>query len=162
MVYICTVFPSFQGVLYPHLIWQLLEVGDGNGRGGYCQFHFAHGEINLQQERWDGPGFAWVLHGRARKGFSDTSFFNISGLPTSHQPHTQPPGTVNLLWIQHLPNAAPFPWVSESGEAAIRTHLYADKKSRMCVLVWKPIKSIYGPNCQFSWVTGIQCFDYPA
>lgn len=151
---------------YSNLIYSnlLITLRSGNSLGCcYCP-HTAEGETDPHSGTWGHwRQFQWALCGGARMGMPHCHTLLLhhwaplrprasypaprhSGFPPNVSPTTSPP-----LLLFH-----------ESAAAIGTPHLYAAETCRMCVLVWKPVKSIYGPNCQFSWVTDIQCFDYPA
>lgn len=150
---VSSVFPQ------PHLI--LLITHGGRNSWDCCDwFHFADGETDPRSGSCgDRSEFMWVLHGRAMIGY------HAPLLPwwAPLLPQAPCPAPRHSGFAPNISFTSQSPLPSRESAAAIHVpHLYAAEMCRMCVLVWKPVKSIYGPNCQFSWVTDIQCFDYPA
>lgn len=88
-----------------------------------------------------------VLRGRAETGCHALLPFLLVPLLLP-APHPAPRHNGSVLNNSFSTSQALLP--SSESAAAIHAHLYADETRRMCVLVWKPVKSIYGPNCQFS------------
>lgn len=128
-----------------NLIW-FSQLTAPTGRNSWNWFYSSHFRVEEAE-------LAWMVSSRARLGSLCLNPTPVRS-PAPMIPNPYAPGAMDLLQVSHPPLPPLLP--SYESAATIRvSHFYVLELCRMCVLVWKPVKSIYGSNCQFSWVTDI-------